>query len=601
MSVSDQMGLHENDRASASVERRLEQLAALAFAAADVLFEVDRAFRIRHVGGAIQKLTGHSARSVRNMSLFDMLIPSDRIFLKRVVEAFDQGKPVSRTAVRFLRGESENTVAMLGMTVMPGSVGERLVTATILDRGFAPAPSEDGFLDRSAFLGVAKQLVSTGGEKAQFNLVMLALPQAVSGTAMQDTALGRAFYAEIEAVLRFSSENGVVTRLGDGAFAYFQKVEDDPGLVAEKIAEVAEVPLTRPCVQKLLLDAMLMEHKEIEKALNHALETFADEKTRQIIAFENLPDCLAAANNRDRGMVTSCRDIIRDETFFQVLQPILTLKNGIIQHYEVLTRFAEGVARGIANTGDFIQIAEQIGMINTFDLLNCVKTIKLLQLLPNEIKLALNVSGRSVQSPEFASQMMNLLDSAEMKISPSRLLIEITETRGITNFQQATSLLQWLVKRGHRICLDDFGAGAMSFEYLRRFPVDFVKIDGHFFRNAMTSGRDRILIRAIARCSFELGCRTVAEMIETEVDAALAKELGVECGQGWLFGQPVTAEQLLASVERVTRPQGRAGSTGFPLSRTVSLSPQRGDGDNGSSPVLKARPPQKKMTARDNL
>ncbi len=116
----------------------------------------------------------------------------------------------------------------------------------------------------------------------------------------------------------------------------------------------------------------------------------------------------------------------------------------------------------------------------------------------------------------------------------------------------------------------------------------------------MSSGRDRILIRAIARCSFELGCRTVAEMIETEVDAALAKELGVECGQGWLFGQPVTADQLLASVERVTRTQIRSGSESFPLSRTASLSSQRTDIEKGTSPTLKAKAPRKKLTARDN-
>lgn len=599
MSVPGQMGLHENTKITASTERRLEQLAALAFAAADVLFEVDRAFRIRNIGGSIQKLTGHSARTVRNMSLFDMLVPADRIFLKRVVEAFDQGKSVKRTAVRFLRGESETTVAMLGMTIMPGSIGERLVTATILDRGFAPSSTEDGFLDRASFLNMARHMISAGEGTAQFNLVMLALPLMMNSAAMRGTALGQTFLAEIESILRFNSENGAVTRLGNGAYAYFQKAEDDPNLIAQKISEATQAMLTHPCIQKLPLDTLLMEYSEIETALNYALEMFADEKTRQEMTFENLPDCLAAANSRDRGMVTSCRNIIRDETFFQVLQPILTLKTGIIQHYEVLTRFAEGVARGIANTGDFIQIAEQIGMINTFDLLNCVKTIRLLQQLPNGIRLALNVSGRSVQSAEFASQIMNLLDSAEMKVTPSRLLIEITETRGITNFEGATALLQWLVKRGHRICLDDFGAGAMSFEYLRRFPVDFVKIDGHFFRNAMTSGRDRILIRAIARCSFELGCRTVAEMIETEVDAALAKELGVECGQGWLFGKPVTADQLLASAGRVASMQGASAREEIAVSRTASLPHQRAVAEqpSSSSPTL-AKPEivRKKIT-----
>ncbi|NHN88630.1 EAL domain-containing protein [Acetobacter sp. LMG 1627] len=530
------------------MERRLEQLAALAFAAADVLFEVDRAFRIRHAGGGIQKLTGHGAKAVRGLSLFDLIVPADRIYLRRVVEAFDSDKPVGRTSVRFLCGESDSVTAMLGMSAMPGGSGERLVTATILDRGFIACAESDGFLDRAAFVDLARRLTPRAGESTRFTVVMLALPQLVSNSAIKGTALGTAFLAEVEAILRLNSEGGAVTRLGDDAFAYVQKVDGDPRVVERKIEAATDALLASPCIQTLPLDTSLMEQKEVEAALNYALEKFSNNRARLAERFDNLPDCLAAATSRDRGLVTSCRSIIEDETFFQVLQPILTLKTGVIQHYEVLTRFAEGVARGIANTGDFIKIAEQIGMINTFDLLNCVKTIKLLQKLPPGIRLALNVSGRSVQSAEFSAQLLNLLDSADMQVAPSRLLIEITETRGISDFEGPVELLQTLVRRGHRICLDDFGAGAMSFEYLRRFPVNYVKIDGHFFRNAMISGRDRILVRAIARCSFELGCRTVAEMIETEVEAALARELGVECGQGWLFGHPMTADALLASV-----------------------------------------------------
>lgn len=544
------------------MDRRLEQLAALAFAAADVLFEVDRALRVRHVGGAIQKLTGHGATAIRNLSLFELIVPADRVFLRRVVEAFNQDKTVERITVRFLQG-AENTVpAILGITSMPGADSERLVTATILDRGFIACPDSDGFLDRSAFIDLARRMTPPTGEPTRFKVVMLALPQLVRNAALRSTMLGTAFLAEVEAILRISSEGGVVTRLSDDAFAYLQPIGDDSKVVESKIEAATDALLAKPCIRSLPLDASLLEQSEVEAALNYALENFAGEQTRDKIVLENLPDCLAASTNRNRNLVTSCRNIIESGTFFQVLQPIMALKTGAIQHYEVLTRFAEGVTRGISNTGEFIEIAEQIGMINTFDLINCVKTIKLLQTLPAGIRLALNVSGRSVQSAEFSTRLMNMLEAPEMQVAPSRLLIEITETRGITDFEGPTALLQHLVKRGHRICLDDFGAGAMSFEYLRRFPVNYVKIDGPFFRNAMVSSRDRILIRAIARCSFELGCRTVVEMIETEAQAALARELGVECGQGWLFGKPMTVDALFASLKlSPPKPAGRSRST----------------------------------------
>ncbi|MBV1835765.1 EAL domain-containing protein [Acetobacter estunensis] len=541
------MAPHKENKAGASADRRLEQLAALAFAAADVLFEVDRVFRIRHVGGAIAKLVGHPPTAVRGLSLFDLIAPQDRIFLRRVMEAFDREQPVGRLAMRFLHaGTPELVTAIVGMSPMPGVKGERLVTATILDRTFVADAGSDGFLDRTSFIDLARRLVPSAEEKPRFEVVMLALPPLMKDSKLRSSKLGMAFAAEAEAILRLNSEGGAVTRLGEDSFAFIQKAGEDPSVVEQKIIEATDVLLAHPRSQTLPLDASLMEQEEVEAALEHALATFA-RHSADCAPVTNLPDCLAASARQDRELVASCRSIIEDATFFQVLQPILTLKTGIIQHYEVLTRFAQGVARGISNTSEFIQIAEQVGMINTFDLVNCVKTIKLLQKLPASVRLALNVSGRSVQSAEFAERLRGVLEGSDTQVAPSRLLIEITETRGITEFEQPCALLQYLFQRGHRICLDDFGAGAMSFEYLRRFPVSYVKIDGPFFRNAMISGRDRILVRTIARCAFELGCRTVAEMIETEAESALARELGIECGQGWLFGKPVTADVLMAT------------------------------------------------------
>jgi hypothetical protein len=92
--------------------------------------------------------------------------------------------------------------------------------------------------------------------------------------------------------------------------------------------------------------------------------------------------------------------------------------------------------------------------------------------------------------------------------------------------------------RGMRLCIDDFGAGAAAFRYLRAFRVDLVKIDGGYLRNAMRSEQDRGILASMVGLIRTVGARSVSERIETEDEAGLMSGLGVELGQGWLFGRP---------------------------------------------------------------
>ncbi len=92
--------------------------------------------------------------------------------------------------------------------------------------------------------------------------------------------------------------------------------------------------------------------------------------------------------------------------------------------------------------------------------------------------------------------------------------------------------------RGLPLCIDDFGSGAASFRYLRLLRVDYVKIDGAYGRHARRSDKDRAIIAAMVDLAHGLGAAVVAEQIETEANAAVMRELGVELGQGWHFGRP---------------------------------------------------------------
>jgi EAL domain-containing protein (putative c-di-GMP-specific phosphodiesterase class I) len=119
-----------------------------------------------------------------------------------------------------------------------------------------------------------------------------------------------------------------------------------------------------------------------------------------------------------------------------------------------------------------------------------------------------------------------------------RLLVEITETAEIEDEAEARRTVDALRALGLPICIDDFGAGAAAFRYLRAFRVDFVKVDGVYVTNAVESERDRGFIAAMVDLARTVGAQVVAERIETEAQAALMRELGVTFGQGYLFGRP---------------------------------------------------------------
>ena len=132
----------------------------------------------------------------------------------------------------------------------------------------------------------------------------------------------------------------------------------------------------------------------------------------------------------------------------------------------------------------------------------------------------------------------------------SRLLVEVTETAAIGDLDAATRRLTALRNKGIHICLDDFGVGAASLDYLHRLPADTVKIDGRFVRDITTDERSRSLVSHVVKLCRELKITTVVEMIETEEQAAISRGLGVNYGQGWLFGRP-TAEPVVPVAQPV--------------------------------------------------
>ena len=242
--------------------------------------------------------------------------------------------------------------------------------------------------------------------------------------------------------------------------------------------------------------------------------------------------------NKDVYWVPLIRKALVEGKFFLVFQPIVHLQSGEISHYEALIRM-RGLDNEIIAPIDFIPVAERIGLIHRIDLWVVDQAIDFLAELPptmSNISLSINLSSVAFQDSSLLPTIKEKLDLSW--IDAKRITFEVTETMAIENVEETCALITKIRALGCKFALDDFGAGFCSFNYLKSFPVDFIKIDGQFIRNLVNDDTDQILVKSMVEIAKKLGKKTIAEYVETPDAIAKLREIGIDYGQGFLFGKP---------------------------------------------------------------
>lgn len=162
-------------------------------------------------------------------------------------------------------------------------------------------------------------------------------------------------------------------------------------------------------------------------------------------------------------------------------------------------------------------------------------------------KCAINLSGWSVSDPGLAPWIQAMLQTHG--IDPRTLCFEITESQAISNREHARQLIQGLRALGASVSLDDFGTGLATFDYLKSFPFDYLKIDGSFVKTLEHSPVDQAIVRSITEVARCMGLATIAEFVESESTAALLRRFGVDYAQGYALGKPRPLAEILEEVE----------------------------------------------------
>lgn len=224
------------------------------------------------------------------------------------------------------------------------------------------------------------------------------------------------------------------------------------------------------------------------------------------------------------------REHVSEQRYAVMRQPIVDLADGHVHHYEWLVRFDGQGTEGV------IRPAEISGVIRDLDLSMLAQAILVLNNDPDGPGIAINLSGASVDRKTFKPSVMACLTA--LTASPTRLVIELTESWDMDNLDHAESLLTELKSRGHPVCLDDVGAGAASIRYLRALPANWLKIDGGFIAAAFNNARDRAILSALLSLRDPLDVRFIAEGIETVELLDFVRRLGIDAGQGYALGKP---------------------------------------------------------------
>src|SRR5215469_7870121 len=225
---------------------------------------------------------------------------------------------------------------------------------------------------------------------------------------------------------------------------------------------------------------------------------------------------------------------LADNRLVFAYQPIVNAGGGVSVHYECLLRLvrADGT---ILQAGQFIPAAEQLGLVRQVDRRALEMAVAELHAFPG-ISLAVNVSGTIASDRCWLESFVHYVQSNK-NIAP-RLVIELTETAALNDFEEGTRFISNLREMGCKVAIDDFGAGFTSFRNLKMLRVDIVKIDGAFIRGLAASRENQIFVRTLVELAKHFHLETVAEWVGSEEEANLLEAMGVEYFQGFHCGEP---------------------------------------------------------------
>lgn len=299
-------------------------------------------------------------------------------------------------------------------------------------------------------------------------------------------------------------------------------------------------------------DALTLALRALDRARSTRLDCFVMHEPHSSAELDR---------RRSRAIADEVMSAIDDRRMRLALQPMVCARSEKPHIYECLLRM-ERTDGGLVSAGEFVPVAEKLGLSRLIDRRTLELAVELLARCPDLI-LSLNVSGLTCTDGEWLVALRRLTDGRPDLLS--RIIVEITETAALQDIDQSIAFVDTLKELGCRVAIDDFGAGYTSFKNLKLLNVDIVKIDGAFVKNLADDTSDQIFLKTLIDLASTFGLETVAEWVGDDRAARHLVDAGITYMQGYYYGRPFDADDLprdaaahLIESEKLAAPAGNA-------------------------------------------
>lgn len=350
----------------------------------------------------------------------------------------------------------------------------------------------------------------------------------------------------------------IICRIGGDEFAIVLESQSErtpSARVAQKILLALTAPFTLD-VQEFYVTASIgisqypRDAGDLQTLTRNADTAMYQAKGKGKNAFEIFDPEMDKRAQKRLSLETHLRKAIERGELLLHYQPQINQKDGQVIGVEALLRW-DSPELGLVMPTDFIPVAEESGLIVPIGRwvlqTACLQAVAWQTAGLGSINVAVNLSVRQTKDANLMDDILDALQASGLP--PDRLELELTETALMENVHANLEFMNRLQTEGIRLAIDDFGTGYSSMAYLKRFPIDQLKIDRTFVRDIPGDGEDEAIATAIIAMAHSLGLSVVAEGVETEAQLEFLRAADCDIMQGYYFSRPLTVEQFTSYLQ----------------------------------------------------
>lgn len=406
--------------------------------------------------------------------------------------------------------------------------------------------------NRVAFIQKLGNTIETHRNSGQkFAVLVLNLDRFKQVNKILGRYMGDALLREVaQRIKMVAREEGYVARMGADEFGVLLLTlnEEQALMVGDSLKNAFDAPLLVE-QQKIDVSAGLgisvyPDHGETDEALLHNAETaLAESKLRNSSLVVYHPQ-LDKGTQENLTMATELKSAIQDHQLAMYLQPKINMQTKQGYAAEALVRWIHP-QKGFIFPDQFIPFAEQTGLIQGITLWMIEEACRVHAALKQDgiaLTIAVNISTRDLISADFPEKITRIFQ--QQNVTFDAISLEITESSIMDDPVRAEATLQRLSQMGLKIAIDDFGTGYSSLGYLKRLPVQEIKIDKSFVMSMANNENDSIIVRSTVDLGHNLNLKVVAEGVENLDVWNLLVDMGCDYGQGYFMGKPMPAKDF---------------------------------------------------------